>query len=60
MALDILRKTDFKSLTLYGFDNWTSETWYTNRIAPCIHLPSAEKQFIEMLIDERNGKVIKL
>lgn len=60
MALDILSKSDFKTLTLYGFDNWQSETWYTNKKAPCHHLPSAEKQFIEMLMEEHKGKIIKL
>lgn len=60
MAIDILRKSDFKSITLYGFDSWTSETWYTNKKAPCHHLPSAEKLFIEKVIYDTQKKIIKL
>jgi hypothetical protein len=62
MAIDLLSclSSSWKSLTLYGFDHWKTETWYLNRIVPCHHNPEAEKKYIEELIKAFNGRIIKL
>jgi len=62
MAIDILLNLSglWTTLTLYGFDHWKTETWYTNYIAPCHHSPEAEKKYIEELIKQfHNERIIK-
>jgi len=38
-----------KSITLYGFDFWNSNTWYSNENRPGPHNPKSEEQFIRQL-----------
>lgn len=59
MALDILLHTEFKTITLYGFDHWKTGTWYINRKHLAQHNPKAEKEYIETLIKQYKGKIIK-
>jgi hypothetical protein len=62
MAINILLNMSslWTSLSLYGFDHWKTETWYTNRIAPCHHNPEAEKQYLEEIMSNFNGRIIKI
>jgi hypothetical protein len=62
MAINILLNISnlWTTLTLYGFDHWKTETWYTNRIAPCHHNPEAEKQYLDEIMTNFNGRIIKL
>ena len=38
-----------KSITLYGFDFWTSNTWHSNTNRPGPHNPKSEENFIRQL-----------
>ncbi len=57
MAIDIFLKTKYKSLTLYGFDNWKTATWYTNKIHLAKHNPKAEQKYIKKLINKGKIKI---
>lgn len=61
MALSLLLNMSslWKSITLYGFDHWKTETWYTNKVAPCYHNPEAEKKYLEEIINNFSGRIIK-
>jgi len=48
-----------KKLTLYGFDFWNSNTWYTNNIHLGEHNPLNEKRFITTLIENKKGQIIQ-
>jgi len=61
MALNfILKHTNFKSLTIYGFDFFATKTWYNTRIDDG-QKHSGEKEkvlFMKMIADKPNVKLI--
>jgi len=47
-----------KNITLYGFDFWKTNNWYTNNKHLGQHNPINEKIFIQNLLKD-NGAIIK-
>jgi len=61
MALNfILKHIDFKSLTIHGFDFFTTKTWYNTKIdSGQKHSGKKEKAlFMEMIKDRKNVKFL--
>lgn len=57
MMIDYLYNyIDFKTLHIYGFDFWTTDTWYTNNTHKGPHDPQAEEFYINNLM--KNDKRI--
>jgi len=50
----LMNHAPFKSLDVYGFDFWKSNTWWEPRTAPIPHNPEAEKKYIEWLEDKNS------
>lgn len=54
----LIKNTNFKSLTLYGFDSFASGTFYHNNNNQPWHSPLFEKEYLEEII--KNNKNIVL
>jgi len=52
----LVNNVNFELLDLYGFDFWSTPTWYTNSIYTAQHSPEKEKDYVMKQI-EKNMRI---
>jgi hypothetical protein len=58
MVIDFIHEyTDPASVSIYGFDNWATKSWYIKKPYIGPHSPEAEKAYIEKVSKARKVKI---